>query len=257
MDASLAMQRLADGPLGCAGSGSTFAAHEREDGVEAALVGTDRREPVIGGEQVRRPALQLAHRIELIGEHLENQPRVELGVVHMPCLQAPVLIVLHQPVIGVLREGQRVEPERVDGRLRKHGRPAARGCGEVRQIEADDVVPQKELGIPGEPVEADQRLVEPAALEDETLIVVRPDRREREEPARHRIDLEVERQAAADEGRPLAHIDLETVVHLHTRPKAKVGQYSSLRDKMTLCSIENRASKWINSYASSQVGPSS
>ena len=161
---------------------------------------------MIGREQVRRLALQLAQRLELIGQHLENQPCVEHWVVYVAGLQAPVVIVLHQPVIGVLREGQRVEPERVDGRLCKHGRLAARGRREDRQIKMDDVVPQQEFGIRGEPVQADQRVVEPAALEDEGQIAVRPDGCEREEPAGGRIDLEIDRQAAADEGRPLGHV---------------------------------------------------
>ena len=76
--------------------------------LEAVLVETGRREPVIGPEQVRRLALQLAQRIELIGEHLENQPCVEHWVVYVTGLQAPIVIVLHQPVIGVLWEGERV-----------------------------------------------------------------------------------------------------------------------------------------------------
>jgi hypothetical protein len=89
------------------------------------------------------------------------------------------------------------------------------------QIETDDVVPQEELGIPSEPVEADQRIVEPAALEDETLIVVRPDGGEREESAIGRIDLEVERQAAADERPPaVSHRSREHRPSSHA-PKGK------------------------------------
>ena len=163
----------------------------------------------------------------------------------MAGLQAPVLIVLHQPVVGVLREGQRVQPERVDGGLRKHGRPAARGRREVGQIEADDVVPEKELRIRGEPVEADQRIGEPAAFEHESRLAVWPDCCEGEKPAGGRIDLEIDRQAAADEGRPLGHVELEIVVHPHTRPKTKVGYYNSLGDNVAFCSIgmppENRS----------------
>ena len=105
------------------------------------------------------------------------------------------------------------------------------------QIEADDVVPEQELRIRGEPVEADQRIGEPAAFEDESRLAVRPDGCEGEKPAGSRIDLEIDRQAAADEGRPLAHVELETVVHPHIRPKTKVRYYSSLGDNMAFCSI--------------------
>ena len=53
LDAGFAMQRLADRLLGRAGGWPPLAAHICEDGVEAALVGTGRRQPMIGDEQVR------------------------------------------------------------------------------------------------------------------------------------------------------------------------------------------------------------
>lgn len=47
---------------------------------------------------------------DLIGQHLQREPRILFGVIHMPDLQTPVVIMLDQMVIGIARKGQGIQP---------------------------------------------------------------------------------------------------------------------------------------------------
>ena len=68
------------------------------------------RQPVPGGEQV---GIRLSEGLLLVGEDLQSEAGVQFGVIQPAPSQRPVLVVLHQIVIGVAGKGQGVESERV------------------------------------------------------------------------------------------------------------------------------------------------
>jgi hypothetical protein len=70
----------------------------------------------------------------------------------MTDLQAPILIVLDQVVIGIARESQWVEPQRID-RCRSKRRQPSPVRDKVRQVMAQDVVPDQMCGIVAERLE--------------------------------------------------------------------------------------------------------
>ena len=82
----------------------------REEQAES-LATTGRGEPVPGLEQL---GLCFDKYLSLIFEHHQCQPGVQLRVVPAPPDRRAVLVVLHQVVVGIAGEGQRVSPERVD-----------------------------------------------------------------------------------------------------------------------------------------------
>ena len=62
------------------------------------------------GQQVWLRACQC---VDLLASHVQRQSGIELGIVHAATPELPVLVVFHQVVVGVAREGQRAQPERV------------------------------------------------------------------------------------------------------------------------------------------------
>jgi hypothetical protein len=95
---------------------------------------------VIGQQDIGGLLPQSDERCDLLGQNLQRQPRILFGVIHMPHLQAPVLIMLDQMVIGVARKGQRIEPQRIN-RPRRQNRQSRAVRSQIRQIVAQDVMP--------------------------------------------------------------------------------------------------------------------
>ena len=83
-----------------------------EDPIESGPF-THRGEPVPGSQQVGR---RFSKGLLLIGEQFQSKPGVQFGIVHAPALQLPVLVVLDQMMIGIARERQGIESERVHSR---------------------------------------------------------------------------------------------------------------------------------------------
>ena len=132
---------------------------------------------------------------ELVSQHGEDEASIDLGIAGAPGLEPPVLVVLDQAVIRVARKGERVEPERVDRRLRED--PQAGTCFlQKGQIVADHVVSEHELRAGGVFVERAQRSREVAVAVGARVGGCRTDRREALNPAGVRIDLKVDRDAS-------------------------------------------------------------
>ena len=101
--------------MGC-GLTRRRAPQKLEQRVEACPALGPRRQMVIGKHRTGRLPPQPGEGRDLVGQHLQRQPRILFGVIHMPDLQPSVLIVLDQMVVGIARKGQRVQPERIDRR---------------------------------------------------------------------------------------------------------------------------------------------
>ena len=97
-------------------------------------------------QQVGRRLLHPAQRQFLIAEHLQGEFRVEQRIVLAVGEQLAVLVVLDEVVIGILREGQRVEAQGVDHRLAEQAQVRLAGV-QLRQIKGDQVVPQQERRV--------------------------------------------------------------------------------------------------------------
>lgn len=94
-----------------------------------------------GEKQIRTGAFE---GLQLVGEEIENQAAVQFRVVHPAAFQLTILVVLDEVVIGVAREGQRIEPERVYDRQTQH-RQVWLGRFQDRTIMLDQVVPEEQL----------------------------------------------------------------------------------------------------------------
>lgn len=83
----------------------------------------------------------------LIAEHGQDKLSIEARVIQVFGLQPPVLVALHKVMIGVPREGKRVEPERVDDRLLKKCQVDL--CGfKMARIKGDEIMPRtKSAGL--------------------------------------------------------------------------------------------------------------
>ena len=92
---------------------------------------------------------KLRERGDLALKHLKDETGVKLRIVDMSSLQPAVLIVLDQVVIGVLWEGEWVEPQRIDRRL-ANDHEFGRSLRQVVQVEVNDVVPEQEVRRAGE-----------------------------------------------------------------------------------------------------------
>ena len=151
-------------------------------------------QPVPGREQVR---VRFIESPLLIVEHLQHQPGVQLGIVPASPSQRPVLIVLHQVVIGIAGKGQGIEPERVHHRQVQQLEARVRGP-QVGQVEIDQVVAQHEVRAVGQLVQPGQRLAQVAAdpRDGHLLTRIRPHAGQGVNPVIRPADLQVQRQAA-------------------------------------------------------------
>ena len=104
---------------------------------------------VVGGQRVWIFTVQRRKAGELVRQHLENQARIQLRIVDMPRLQPPVMVVLHEVMVGVAREGKRIEPERVDRGRSQLGQSWPVGK-QMRQVVAQDVVADDVIGAGAE-----------------------------------------------------------------------------------------------------------
>ena len=153
---------------------------------------------MIGDEGLGRPGVDLREGVELVGEHLDHQAGIQFGIIHMPGFQASVPVMLDQVVVGVPRESERVEPERVDRRFYELCQPRSQGS-QMRQVVLEDVMPDWMR----EPAQRTFQPVEPI-LE---LTLQAPDRGcptgrhggEGEDLGRPGIDLQIDRQASIED----------------------------------------------------------
>ena len=177
----------------CAGLGVRGArrpSQAREEVVEPGALTSGRRQPVPGEQQIRE---SFAQGLVLIAKDVQREPGIELGVVHPPALELPVLVVLDQVVIGIARKGEGIEPQRIDGRQPQQ--PKIGLCrGEMRQVEEDQVVPQQEVGSTRELVQPRQCRCQVAAAKDAPFAGIRAHRGERMDAAVLLADFEVQRE---------------------------------------------------------------
>ena len=82
----------------------------------------------------------------------QRQPCVEFRVVAARPLELAVLVVLDEVMVGVAREGEGTEPERIHRRETQQAEAGLRGA-EVGQVEIDEVVAQQEVRADGQAVQ--------------------------------------------------------------------------------------------------------
>ena len=130
-----------------------------------------------GNHQVRGRLEQL---LLLVPEHPQGENSVEFRVVPALAFELRVLVVLHEMVIRVERERQRVDPQRVHRRHLQQPQSGARGL-QMGEVELDEVVAEHEARAVGEIVKVGQCLIQAAALlgEDDGSPVVGPSAGER------------------------------------------------------------------------------
>ena len=87
----------------------------------------------------------------LVPEDIQGKAGIQLRVVPSAARERTVLVVLDEVVVGVAGEGQGVEPQGIDGWELQQSEIGL-GCGEVLQIEGDQVMAQQEVGTLGEVV---------------------------------------------------------------------------------------------------------
>ena len=87
--------------------------------------GVRRTQPVPSGEQVR---LGLRQCLALVLEDLQRNAGVEFGIVHATALEPGVLVVLDECVIGIAREGEWAESQRVHHRQLQQPEVRLGGC---------------------------------------------------------------------------------------------------------------------------------
>ena len=189
--ASETRQLLVDRLAGLGDQGSRRSTKIREETVEPDPFADRRRKPVPGKQPVARSALQ---GLVLVSKDLDRAHGVERGVVHPSSFERAVLVVLDQMVVGVPREGKRIEPQRIDGRPPQQ--PQVGICLlQNTQVEADQVVAKQKIGAVGEIVEPRQRRGEVTAVEFQTLAGIRPHCSERADARFLPADFEVQREA--------------------------------------------------------------
>jgi hypothetical protein len=110
-------------------------------------------------------------------------------------LKSAILIVLHQVVVGVPRERERIEPECVDDRFLEKPKARLRGL-KTASIEGNDVVAKQELGRPRECVQRQQGVIEAAALVDASPLKPVADTSEALNSVSLWINLEIDRHAS-------------------------------------------------------------
>ncbi|KDB05119.1 hypothetical protein U879_03190 [Defluviimonas sp. 20V17] len=101
---------------------------------------------MIGHQRIGFRGIEFAEGLELVFQHLKHQTRIEFWVVHMPRLEAAILIVFDEVVVGIARKGQRVQPQGVDrgGDQFRQTRAYSR---EMRKIMAQDVVSDQMISV--------------------------------------------------------------------------------------------------------------
>jgi hypothetical protein len=94
-------------------------------------------------------------------------------------------------MVRVPREGERVEPQRVDRSFlqQRQGRICSR---ELRQVEIEDVMPDDDVGSGTIVVEVLERRFQVSATVNQRAWCTRRDGGEREDPVRGRIDFEID-----------------------------------------------------------------
>ena len=160
--AGRALQPAADRRVGLGLHGPGRTTKRREEIVVGAVraIWLGRGQPVPGRQQ---GWLGFPQRLPLLAEDRQREAGVELGVVDPSAHEPAVLIVLDQAVIGIAREGERAEPQRVHRRQSKQPQVWLRRL-EVGQVEGNQVVAEKEGDAVGERVEPRQFRCRSAAI---------------------------------------------------------------------------------------------
>lgn len=195
--ADLTRHKAADRGLGFGDAGFGRTAQMAEEGCKTGGVLAPRRQMMIGQQGVGGLGRQLPEGGDRAVQHLQHQTRILFGVVHMARLQAPVVIMLDQVVVGVAGRGQRIQPQRVD-RCRAKGRQTRPVGHQMRQIVAQDVVADqmgRTLAECFQPVEG--RRKRPALMHEHLLTA---HRRKGKESGSLWINLQIDRNTAYREG---------------------------------------------------------
>ena len=143
--ASLVSQTEQDGSLRFMRGGLGLATQCCEKTIGATYGVILSGEPVPCREQFRIAFVEHLQCIVLIVEYLQRQLRILHRIIAMPALQPAVLIVFDQMVIGIAREGQRVQPEGIDGGFLVQTQIGAHRL-EVGQVEFHQIMSQQECG---------------------------------------------------------------------------------------------------------------
>ncbi len=112
-----------------------------------------------GQQQIGSSLLHLLQAVFLVAKYLQGQFRIEQRVVLAVAQQLPILVMLNEMVVGVLREGPRVEAQGVDGRLGQQSQVGIGGA-QLRQIEGDQIVAEQKGCVVSQRIKLVQRFRE-------------------------------------------------------------------------------------------------
>ena len=193
--AGLIGQQAADGVLDLERGRTQRTAQAREQRGQARGFRGGGGEAMPGQHQIRVCLLTLPQGRALIAKQIQRQPRVLFGVVHAVPLQRTVLVVLDQVVIGIARECQRVQAQRVYGRQVQQAQVRLCG-GEMRKVVGDQVVTQDEGRAFGQGIELCQCGSQIAAVVSQRSAGVRADRGELMDAPVLDADFQIDTEAA-------------------------------------------------------------
>ena len=154
--ASPPREQTIDGVTRLAAGWPRQGAQRPEQPIERRVVAAARRQPVPGEQQI---GINLAECGALVFEERQREPGVVLWIVAPFADEIAILVVLDQVVVRILRERERTQHERVQGRTAEQSKIRCRGA-QVRQVEVDQVVAEDDLRRFGEVVEFAQGIAE-------------------------------------------------------------------------------------------------
>ena len=143
------------------------------------------------GKRIGRLLFQSPKRLDLVGQNVKNQLRVQFRFVHMSRIQTPVVIVLDQVVIGVARKCERIEPKRID-RRRSEPRQVWSVGDKMRKIETNDIMPDQVPIIRGLIFKLLQRLCRIAFPMNYKRGPIAGDTGKRKQTRRSRLDFKID-----------------------------------------------------------------
>jgi hypothetical protein len=163
-----------------------------EEPIKTAALRNAATEIVVSRQSIWRLFIELRKGDDLVFQNLKHESGIKFGVIHTPCLKTPVLIMLYEMVVGIAWKRQRVEPERIDGRICQCNE-LRRGRSQVGQIMAQNIVTDDMVEALAEGVESRQMCVDAAVDNQAWYLGVLGDSCKGEYPRFFWINLEVYR----------------------------------------------------------------
>ena len=157
--AAFFIQEAGDGSAGFVGTRGGAVAGDHEKPVQAGNGLITGGQPVPGKQQIGGSLLHLLQASLLVAKHLQGQFGIEQRIILAVAQQLPVLVVLDEMVVGVFREGQRVEAQGIDSWLGEQPQVGVGGA-QLRQIEGDQIVAEQKGCVVSQRIKLIQRFRE-------------------------------------------------------------------------------------------------